>query len=457
MHNELHEIYNFFAQLSLPLSALFGAPFFLLLFSIAILPLRFPDFWQKNRNKALVSIIFSVPVVIFFLFRDWQILAITFLDYGAFIALLGALFIISGGIYIRGNFKDTPFINTCFLAIGAILANFIGTTGASMLLIRPLIRSNQNRHYKVHTIVFFIFIVSNCSGILTPLGDPPLFLGFLNGVKFGWTLRLLPQFLYINGFLLVVYYFLDRYFFKIEPKATRELVLHEKTVLSEKFGINGRRNFIYLFFVVATSLFAGYVLHNLKGSDILGESFGVAISKIFQIFAFIVLAVLSYRLTPSYIHERNNFHFHPIVEVAVIFAGIFAAMIPALIILEVQGNRLGITEPWQFFWLTGMLSSFLDNAPTYLTFTSLAKGAFHLIGSGLYELSVDPAGHKVLAAISCGAVFMGANTYIGNGPNFMVRSIAEHNKIKMPSFFNYMLWSSCFLLPLFIFLAVLFF
>jgi Na+/H+ antiporter NhaD/arsenite permease-like protein len=457
MNNGLEGILRFFAELSGPLTALFVAPFALLLLSIAVLPLVAPYFWEKNRNKAIVSIMFGLPVAVFFLFTDKEILARAAIEYGAFIALLGALFVISGGIYIRGSFKGAPLVNTAFLAIGAMLANFIGTTGASMLLIRPLLRANHERHHKVHTIIFFIFIVSNSSGLLTPLGDPPLFLGFIKGIKFAWTFRLFPQFLFVVASLLACYYLIDRYFFSREPKGERDKVMQEEPVLSEHFAIEGRRNFIFLFLVIAVTLISGYFLCHLDGPAILGEPFGSLLSKTTQISCFVILAILSYGLTPRRIHERNSFNFNPIIEVAVIFAGIFAAMVPALLILETRGSKFGIDQPWQFFWMTGALSSFLDNAPTYLTFTSLAKGVLKLAGEGLHGLSVHPVGQKYLEAISCGAVFMGANTYIGNGPNFMVKAIAEHNKIKMPSFFGYMLWSLCVLGPLFMLVTFIFF
>jgi Na+/H+ antiporter NhaD/arsenite permease-like protein len=451
------DIKSYFEGISAAAQILFVAPFVLLLLSIAVLPLLLPHFWEKNRNKAIVSALFGFPVAAFFFLKDINILAKTALEYGAFIALLGALFVISGGIYIRGSFKGSPAVNTAFLAIGALLANIIGTTGASMLLIRPLIRANECRHNKAHTIVFFIFIVSNCAGLLTPLGDPPLFLGFLKGVSFGWTFRLVPEFSFVVGALLLVFYLIDSYFFGREKKACHDAIAGEKHLLSERFGIEGRRNFISLFGVIAVILFAGYVLYHLEGPMVFGETFGAAVSALAQIAAFTLLAVLSYKMTPARIHERNHFNFHPITEVAILFAGIFAAMIPALLILETRGKAMGVTESWQFFWFAGGLSSFLDNAPTYLTFTSLAKGTLELAGEGLHALSVHPEGQKILAAISCGAVFMGANTYIGNGPNFMVKSIAEHSKIKMPGFFQYMFWSMSVLVPLFLLVTVIFF
>jgi Na+/H+ antiporter NhaD/arsenite permease-like protein len=455
--SEQHGIYQFFAGISAPLAGLFVAPFVLLLLSIAVLPLVAGHFWEKNRNKAVISLIFGLPVAAFFIYNDWNVFARTALEYGAFIALLGALFVVSGGVYIKGSFTGMPTVNTVFLAVGALLANFIGTTGASMLLIRPLIRANAGRRHKAHTIIFFIFVVSNCGGLLTPLGDPPLFLGFLKGVSFGWTLVLFKEFLFVVAALLFIYFMIDRFFWAREPEGHREPFRLTDPVLSRHFSMEGRRNFFFLFLVISVSLFSGYVLYRRPGPMIFNEPFGVALSESFQIVAFALIAFASYSLTPKKVHEQNRFSFHPIIEVAVIFAGIFAAMIPALIILETKGGSLGVDRPWQFFWLTGGLSSFLDNAPTYLTFTSLAKGVLHLAEPGLGALSAHPVGQYYLAAISCGAVFMGANTYIGNGPNFMVKAIAEHENIKMPGFFGYMLWSGLILIPVFIIATFLFF
>lgn len=453
----MSEVYRFFSEASGAVTALCVMPFVLLLMSIAVLPLAVPHFWEKNRNKGMISLIFGLPAAVFFIMRDWHILAKTSLEYCAFISLLGALFVISGGIHIRGSFKGSPSVNTLFLAIGAVLANFIGTTGASMLLIRPLIRANHERRHKAHTIIFFIFIVSNCSGVLTPLGDPPLFLGFLKGVGFVWTLRLLPQFLFVVGALLAIYYMIDRHFMKSEPECAGDIPHKETPAVSDRFDIEGKRNFIFLASVITVTVVSGYVLYRQTGPEIFGEPFGSILSQAVQIASFSLLAFFSYRFTPKHIHEKNHFAFAPIIEVAVIFSGIFAAMVPALIILETHGSRLGINASWQFFWLSGSLSSFLDNAPTYLTFTSLAKGVLHVTGESLHGLSMDPVGQKFLAAVSCGAVFMGANTYIGNGPNFMVKSIAEHHKIKMPGFFGYMLWSLSILIPLFVLVSLVFF
>jgi len=450
-------IEDYFSELGATSIVLFMAPFVLLLLSIATLPLIFPHFWEKHRNKAVVSLFFGLPIAIFFLYRDWQTLADTLLDYGAFLSLLGTLFIISGGIYIRGSFAGRPMVNTLFLLVGSVLANLIGTTGASMLLIRPMIRANQNRQRKIHIIIFFIFIVSNGGGLLTPLGDPPLFLGFLKGVDFAWTLRLWPQWLTVVGVLLVVFNLVERYQFSKEAVVARAIPAREENPLADRFGIEGMHNFIFLAMVVGLILFSGYVIYPLEGSIILGEHPGAVMSKVVQMVGMGLITLASYKVTHKTIRHRNSFSFGPWIEVAVLFAGIFMAMIPALLILETQGGKLGVNHPAQYFWITGALSGFLDNAPTYLTFTSLAQGALQLPGEGLQGLVDDSTGGLFLAAISCGAVFMGANTYIGNGPNFMVKAIAEEAKIKMPSFFGYMAWSLAILIPLFIALTFMFF
>jgi len=450
-------IRGFFAALSLPEVLVYVTPFTLILATIAIFPLWLPHFWEKNKNKAIVTLLLASPIAVFLILKDWPLLVHTLLDYGTFIALLASLFVISGGIYIRGSFAGFPWVNTAFLLIGGLLASFIGTTGASALLIRPLLRANVKRHHKVHLVIFFIFIVSNCSGILTPLGDPPLFLGFLKGIPFAWTLRLWPQWSFMVISLLLIFFLIDHYYFKKEPADVREGYFKGHHITSERFGIEGRRNFIWLLSILVIILFCGYVLYPMKGEPILGESFGSMVSRIFQIITMVCVTAVSFSLTPRRIHKENHFSFGPIVEVAILFSGIFISMVPALLILETQGSKLPVHETWHFFWLSGGLSSFLDNAPTYLTFASLAKGTMGFAGEGLRELITHARSALLLSAISCGSVFMGANTYIGNGPNFMVKAIAEHGHIKMPSFFGYMKWSLSVLIPLFILVTLIFF
>jgi Na+/H+ antiporter NhaD/arsenite permease-like protein len=426
------------AQLCFPIWSV--VPFIAMLLSIAILPIVLPEWWDKNRNKTILSVALSIPVLAVILPCDPALLEHALLDYLSFLTLLGALFVISGGIHVRGEFAGTPLVNTIFLAIGAVLANLIGTTGASMLLVRPYIRANHVRRRKTHLIVFFIFVVSNTAGLLTPLGDPPLFLGFLRGVPFHWTLNLFPQWAFVVGTLLIVFNLFDQYVFTKEDIETPG-ALTEQVQPRRRLHVQGSRNFLYLIGVMAAAMLSGYV----------GWRKGVQESIM------ITMALLSWFTTPKAVHKSNHFHFHPIAEVAALFLGIFITMVPALEILDARAGSLNLREPWQFFWLSGTLSSFLDNAPTYLTFTALASG---LVGSRLEDLSTllgSPLGEQLLIAVSCGSVFMGANTYIGNGPNFMVKSIAERSGIKMPSFGHYMLYSCAALIPIFIVATFLFF
>jgi Na+/H+ antiporter NhaD/arsenite permease-like protein len=461
--------------------ALSVAPFVLLLASIALLPLVAPRWWHSNRNKMLVSLALGAPVAVWFLAQFPAALAHTLLEYAAFIALLSALFLIAGGIYIRGSFTGKPLTNLGFYVVGAVLANLIGTTGASMLLIRPLLRANHRRRHKAHIVVFFIFIVSNCAGLLTPLGDPPLYLGFLKGVPFSWPLRLWPQWLFMVGVLLGVFYLTDRALAKREERAehitlgsatpsgttgppgtpggqpARGVGSASATRSDQSFGVEGLHNFVFLAMVLGLVLFSGSVVYPMRGPSLLGDSFGSVLSKLVQTAGMAVIAGVSYAVTRKDVRRKNDFTFAPMLEVAVVFAGIFLTMGPALLILESRGGDLGLDRAWQYFWATGVLSSFLDNAPTYLAFTSLVKGTLGLHGEGLQGLVADPSGAAFLAAISTGAVFMGANTYIGNGPNFMVRAVAEQAGVRMPTFIGYMAWSAAILAPLYVLLSLLFF
>jgi Na+/H+ antiporter NhaD/arsenite permease-like protein len=415
-------------------------PFVAMLLAIALVPLRWPHFWESNLNKGLVSAALGLPVALLIAWRDASLLLHTCREYVAFIALLGALFVISGGIVLRGDLRATPAVNTTFLAVGALLANVIGTTGASMLLIRPLLQTNvPERRHVVHIPIFFIFVVSNTAGLLTPLGDPPLFLGFLRGVPFFWTLRLLPQWLLTATVLLTIFYLVDRRAVSREApdEAARDLAALRPLTLA------GRINILYLLGIVAI----------VVASPGLPEG---PVADLGPIVAMTLMAFLSLASTPRALREENRFGFGPITEVAVLFAGIFATMIPALEILRARGGEFGVTEPWQFFWLSGGLSSFLDNAPTYLTFTSLAQS----LGPGsapAVQLDGGAVAEALLAAVSCGSVFMGANSYIGNGPNFMVKAIAEEQGVAMPSFFGYMAWSCTVLIPLFVVVTLVFF
>ena len=427
-------------------------PFIVILLAIAVFPLVNEHWWEHNSNKGIVSAVLALPVAAYLLIGyghdGWHELEHKILEYISFIAMLGALFIISGGIYVKGSLSGTPIVNTLVLALGASIASFVGTTGASMLLIRPLLRANASRANKTHIVVFFIFIVSNCGGLLTPLGDPPLFLGFLSGVPFTWTFRLWQQWLLVNLVLLVVFNIYDQIVLNKEEKERPGSQL-EQVQQHEPFGIAGGFNIGLLLAVVAVIYASGQGIGNG------GAKWPVGIAEVLLA----GIAVISYFRTPKAIHEANHFSFTPINEVAILFAGIFNTMTPALLILNAKGAKLGVNEPWEFFWASGILSSFLDNAPTYLTFAATACGMENipLEGAFLAEFLRREGSEITLAAISCGAVFMGANTYIGNGPNFMVKAIAEQRGVKMPSFFGYMAYSGAILLPVFVLVTLLFF
>jgi Na+/H+ antiporter NhaD/arsenite permease-like protein len=360
-----------------------------------------------------------------YLARDPGALVHTAEDYVSFMVLLAGLYVISGGILLRGDLEATPLVNTAFIALGALAASFVGTTGASMLLIRPLLQTNRERAHVRHTVIFFIFLVSNIGGMLTPLGDPPLFLGYLQGVPFAWTFRLWAPWATMVLALLAVYFVWDTRAYTRESLAAIRRDRAERTPLRVRGGANA--------LALAGVVLAVAFLH-----------------APWREAAIVALAALSYRRTPAAIHRANGFTTYPIVEVAALFLGIFLTMIPALELLRLRGDALGVREPWQFFWATGVLSSFLDNAPTYLTFLALGQGL---------RLAPEVAGvpHAVLAAISVGAVAMGANTYIGNAPNFMVKAIAEEAGTKMPSFAGYMVYSGAILVPLFVVVTLLFF
>ncbi len=446
----------YFEGLSASSSVLFSLPFALLLISFALIPILFPHLWGKHWYKSVISLVAGVPVAGFFIYKDWHTLANTGLDYGTFICLLGALFVISGGIFIRGSYPPTPAVNISILIIGALLANVIGTTGASMLMIRPLLRVNTLRSRKIHIIVFFIFIVSNGAGLLTPLGDPPLFLGFLKGVPFTWTFNLWKEWLTLIGLLLAIFFVIERRQFARESD---EIKKHIMSSARGDFGIDGLHNIILLGVVLSLIVISGSLIYPnaFGGRQVFGEPAGSVVSRVVQMFGMSLVALISHIFTNQGIRKANNFSVEPMLEVAVLFAGIFMAMIPVLLILEVRGASMNISHPSQYFWMAGGLSSVLDNAPTYLTFTSLAKGSLQLSGEGLHALAEDPFGAIALAAISCGAVFMGAVTYIGNGPNLMVKSIAENHDIKMPLFFGYLAWSFLVLIPIFLLITFLFF
>ncbi|MFO0966997.1 MAG: sodium:proton antiporter [Gemmataceae bacterium] len=421
------------------------APFALLLLGIALLPLVARHFWESNRNKGLVSLGLALPTSVLLFVHQWTTgedtlhpLGHALGDYASFILLVGALYTVSGGILVRGDILPRPTVNAAFLGLGCVLANFLGTTGASVLLIRPLLRINRHRRHVKHIPVFFIFTVSNLGGLLTPLGDPPLFLGFLQGVPFAWTLRLWPQWLLANGLALAMFLVWDGVAFKREGPEARDAELMGKDVLR----LSGKRNLVFLAGIIAAVLV----------QRALDPPWGQIASGA----ALFVLALLSWIFTRPSLRLANAFHWAPIIEVAVVFAGIFVTMVPALAILQESRAALGVDRPWQYFWLTGGLSSFLDNAPTYSAFATMAAG-----GVDFGRLAADQVpgldGPLVLAAISCGAVFMGANTYIGNGPNFMVKAIAEEAGYPTPSFMGYLAYSVGILLPIFVLITLVFF
>ena len=431
------------------LSTVWVVPFAGMLLSIALGPILVPKLWHHHYGKVAAgwALALAVPFALQFGFgATTHALAHTLIaEYVPFILLLTALFTVTGGIHVKGNLHGSPGMNVALMAIGAVLASFMGTTGASMLMIRPLIRANDNRKHVAHAMVFFIFIVSNAAGSLTPLGDPPLFLGFLKGVDFFWTARhIFPETLFVVGSLLLIFYFLDRWFYRQE--GVRAV---DPTPDTPGFGIEGSINFVLLGGVVALVLMSGIWKPGIA-FDIAGTEVGLP--QIVRDAALVGITLLSLALTQRKVREANQFSWAPMQEVAKLFAGIFVTMVPVLAMLKAgeAGAFAAVTRavtapdgtplPWAYFWFSGALSSFLDNAPTYLVF-------FNLAGGDPAELMTTLA--PTLAAISAGSVFMGANTYIGNAPNFMVKAIAEDRNIAMPSFFGYMLWSGAVLIPLF--------
>lgn len=427
---------------SIPLWALI--PFVIMLAMIAVGPLMFHHWWENNRNKLIVSIALGIPVAIYLIINGMtdNLMHQILFDYVPFIILLGALFTITGGIHLRGDIQAVPTVNTLFLAIGAVLASIMGTTGAAMLLIRPVIKTNSQRKYKMHTILFFIAIVANCGGLLTPLGDPPLFLLYLRGAPFDWFFHLLPEWAFVNAVLLIIYMAVDTYYYKKEPI---EAIIQDK-IERKPIRMDGTFNFIFLAGVVASVAFLNeHYIHAIHENHYFG---------FIREFAILSFAALSIIFTKKEIRLANKFSWGPILEVAYLFIGIFVTMVPALIYLAQNASSFGIHTSTQFYYATGTLSSFLDNAPTAVSFYNLALGLhdFHpgeIIVAGIPEI--------LLTAISMGAVFFGSMTYIGNGPNFMVKAIAEENNINMPSFFGYMFkFSLIVLLPLFILTQILF-
>ena len=414
---------------SAPLSLYWILPFVLMLLSIAVLPLCLSSWWEKNSNKMLVSLALGLPVFVYFAFvfpYGVHHLLHTGAEYVSFVILLASLFVISGGIFLGGDIRATPLVNCAYLVIGSLLASVMGTTGAATALIRPLLNTNAERTNVVHTVIFFIFLVGNIGGALTPIGDPPLFMGYLYGVPFTWTLGLWPQWLLSIAVVLAVYFVWDNVLYRREPLAA----LRRDETEVEPLYLEGRLNILLLLGVVLAVALVPKSPHR-------------------EIIV-VVLSLISLACTTRAVREKNRFTFHPIVEVAILFFGIFLTMIPALYLLRTRGAELGVDAPWEFFWATGVLSAFLDNTPTYVVFFNLAQSL---------NLSQEIVGMsaQVLTAISLGAVFFGAVTYIGNAPNFMIKAIAEERGLKMPSFFGYMVYSVCVLLPLFVLVSLIWF
>ncbi|MFT3753472.1 MAG: sodium:proton antiporter [Paludibacter sp.] len=423
-------------------------PFAIMLLAIAAGPLLAEKWWEENKNKLLVSVFLSIPVIIYMLVNGLSVnLTHTILyDYIPFIILLGSLFIITGGIHLSGDIKAKPLNNTLFLTIGYVLASIMGTTGAAMLLIRPLIATNSERRFTTHTILFFIATVANCGGLLTPLGDPPLFMLFLRGAEFTWFLKLFPEWLFAGIMLLATYYFTDRYYYKKESWTD----VAEDYIRIKPLRVSGTINLLFLTGIVAAVAFI-----NKSNIPQMGEANAPVWLTFLREVVLIVLAAMSLFYTKKDIRRNNNFSWTPIIEVAYLFLGIFVTMAPALVWLAHNAASFGVTKPWQFLYASGLLSSFLDNTPTAVAFYDLARG---LVTSGLHETTlVAGVPEIILRAICVGAVFFGAMTYIGNGPNFMVKSIAETSGIKMPGFFSY-IWkfSLIVLLPIYILTQLIF-
>ncbi len=436
-------------------------PFAGMLLSIALFPLINAAWWEHHQlSVALVwSVLFAVPFGIIFgpVELIQALLESLVLDYIPFIVLLFGLFVVAGGIALQGTLVGTTKLNVILLVIGTLLSSFIGTTGAAMLLIRPMIRANAWRKYRAHIVIFFIFLVANIGGCLTPLGDPPLFLGYLRGVPFFWTLHLFPLLLINLAVLLPAFIAIDRRYYKkelAEGRSPQDMIANKK--IAQKIKVVGLNNLWPLAMVIAAVILNG-VLPSDPAIHLFGfEEIKIGVNYLVQIVLILFAAWISFKTTRTSIRQLNGFTFGPIKEVAILFIGIFITMIPALALLKTHGSALGLVHPAQYFWATGMLSAFLDNSPTYVVFLTTAASlsdAAHQ--STALITTLGPVAPAVLLAVSAGAVFMGALTYIGNAPNFMVKAIAEENGIKMPSFFGYMAWSVGLLVPTFIIVTLI--
>ncbi|MCC8029083.1 MAG: sodium:proton antiporter [Lachnospiraceae bacterium] len=437
-------------------------PFAALLICIAVMPLVAGEWWEKRQPFVIIllSVLFIIPFAVLYGTgaAAETVLECLFNDYLTFIVLLFGLYCVAGNIHLDGDLAGSPRINILMLLMGTVLASFIGTTGASMLLVRPVIKMNAWRRNRAHIMVFFIFLVSNIGGCLTPIGDPPLLMGFSRGVPFAWSFHLLPLLAVNTVLLLLIFCVIDRRAYR------RDIVAGMRPDISgrgTRISLKGVHNFIFIgmiiFAVIRGVLPKLPAFQNADGETIGIHIFGEVsfpVSSLIEVIIILLAAFLSFRTTKKNVRLANHFTWGAIREVAVLFVGIFITMQPALMILEAKGGSLGLTQPFQMFWVTGALSSFLDNTPTYLVFLTTA-GAMDF-GSGI-ATTVGMIPVKMLMAVSAGAVFMGANTYIGNAPNFMVKSISEENGIRMPSFVGYLSWSVRFLIPVFFIDMLLFF
>ena len=422
-------------------------PFALMLLSIAVLPLLAEHWWESNTHKLYVSILLALPAGIYLIANgmghnlEHQILY----DYVPFIVLLGALFVVTGGIHICGDIQARPINNTIIMAMGFLLASFIGTTGAAMLTIRLLLEINQQRKYKVHTILFFIALVANCGGVLTPLGDPPLFLLYLRGAEFGWFMHLAPEWLFVGVILLALYLLIDQFvYYRKEETVDIMADVHEKRPIT----VTGKINILYLVGIILSVSFL-----NPSYIPAMGDHHSPLYVRFLREIVLLVIGITSWLTTKRSIRKDNKYSWEPIIEVAYLFIGIFVTMTPALIYLNAHAAELGLTKPWQFFYASGFLSAFLDNSPTAVAFHTVAQGLPTASGAML-EAGIDA---MLLRAIALGSVFFGAMTYIGNGPNFMVKAIAEQSGVNMPSFFGYMIkFSLVILLPVYIIAQLIF-
>ena len=426
-------------------------PFGLMLLTIAIVPLIAEHWWESNVHKLLVALVLGIPTAICLMTGGMlhELEHQLFGDYIPFIILLLALYVITGGIHLAGDIQAKPWVNTIFLGLGWLLASLMGTTGAAMLLIRPLLTTNQQREHKVHTVLFFIALCANCGGLLTPLGDPPLFMLFLRGAEFGWFISLLPQWAFVGVVLLLAYFALDTYYYKKEHWTALSADVREHRPLS----LQGKTNLIYLLGVILAVAF----VHAGTIPEMAEEGASLWLKYLREIILLLLIAMSLFTTKRNVRYDLNKYSWGPIIEVAVLFLGIFITMTPALAYLNANAASLGLSQTWQFYYATGALSSFLDNTPTAV--------AFHSIASGLTPDQMAAFGTSVVAgvpelllqAICLGAVLFGAMTYIGNGPNFMVKAIAEESGVKMPSFFGYMFkFSLIVLLPVYILVQLIF-